>query len=124
MVRINDKRTLVEIQDQEFEALRMRRINLSYEAERRFLEWMQNKEIVDNMGLIKNGNDFYTHLINKARDEYRALRQQGYEPEMAFLKSTSNIEKWFERSLENKPGTIFVNFSSEFYHRMRHLEED
>jgi hypothetical protein len=94
------------------------------EMEKQLVAWANSQRIEDANGKIRKGRDFYQHLLQKAREEFFRLRDEGYEPEAAFDRCTSNLTDWIEKSeTEEKGGTIYLNFSPGFLHRLRHMED-
>lgn len=94
------------------------------QIEREFVAWADQCKIDDERKEIVNGAGFYQHLLQKAHTAYQRFREEGYEPQTAFDKSTADLTYWIESSTQKESGgTIFLNHSPQFLSRMRKMAD-
>lgn len=90
-----------------------------------FVSWVNRQEIHDAQGKIANGEMFYEHLLQGAVQKYILERRNGYEQQVAFNHAAQNLASWLEKCADNNDhGAIYINYSPETLHRLRHLAED
>ena len=106
---------------EEFDSI-YRGIETIEQIEREFVEWADQCTIDDERKEIADGTGFYQHLLQKARFAYQRFREEGYEPQTAFDKGTSDLTRWIEDSTQKAGGgTIYLNYSQQFLSRMRKM---
>ena len=109
---------------EEFDSI-YKRIESAGQIEREFVEWADKCKIDDAKEEVTDAAGFYQHLLQKARCAYQRFREEGYEQQTAFDKGTADLTRWIQKSYEEKgEGTIYLNHSPEFLHRLRHMADD
>ncbi|MBU0459731.1 MAG: hypothetical protein KJ597_01780 [Nanoarchaeota archaeon] len=107
--------------NEEFDSI-YKGIDVVKQIEKEFVEWADQCTIDDAREEVTNGAGFYQHLLQKAHSAYQRFREEGYEPQTAFDKGTSNLTRWIEDSTQKAGGgTIYLNYSQQFLSRMRKM---
>lgn len=89
-----------------------------------FIIWANSCKIDDYLREITDGSGFYDHLLHEAKSCYQKYGEKGYESWAAFDKGTEVLIEWIIKSRETNPeGTIYLNHSPAFLHRLRHMGE-
>lgn len=95
------------------------------QIEMEFIGWANQCKIDDERKEIADGAEFYQNLLQKARSTYQKFREEGYEPKTAFDNGTEDLICWIKNSTQKASGgTIYLNYSPEFLHRLRHMRDD
>jgi hypothetical protein len=94
------------------------------QIKREFIEWADQCTIDDGREEITDGTEFYQLLLQGAHSDYQKFREEGYEPQTAFDKSTADLTRWIQSSTQKVAGgTIYLNHSPQFLSRMRKLAD-
>lgn len=108
---------------QEFDSI-YQQIKSLGQMEKELIKWVDQGQVDDARKEIVDGAGFYQHLLQKARSAYQTFREEGYEPQTAFDKGTADLTHWIEYSTQKASGgTIYLNHSPGFLHRLRHMED-